>query len=166
MIIEIMIIIITVIIVNRIIIIKFTVITESMIISEVLRLYWWVAVLVQWELRPIAISWLVRFCLPYYFPPKKWSPCRSDFVHQTCVSFVSQTAAAFSNFLRASSLWAPWHGCTLHLRQRHPLPLPRPHWLLLPSAPWICCFWGEWTPIRIKIKSILKEGNDTPPFGS
>ena len=49
----------------------------------------------------------------------------------------------FLYFPRSSSLGAPGHGRAMHLRQRQPLSFPRPHWLLLPPAAWICCIWGE-----------------------
>ena len=45
---------------------------------------------------------------------------------------------------RSSSLWKPGHGRPLHLWQWKPLSLPRPHRLLLPTAPRICSFWGNY----------------------
>ena len=44
---------------------------------------------------------------------------------------------------RSSSLRKPGHGRPLHLWQWKPLSLPRPHRLLLPTAPRICSFWGK-----------------------
>ena len=54
-------------------IMKIIEIIENMMIGKILRLYWWVAALEQWEPRPIVISWLVRFISPFLFSHEKFA---------------------------------------------------------------------------------------------